>query len=65
MLSKTSNGLNATAVILTVYSLFLGTVFVFTGISALEHPDLVIPGPQTEILNFLTYSLMISLEIIC
>lgn len=46
MLFATSNSLNATVVILTVYSILLGTVSVFTGLTALEYPDLVLPGPQ-------------------
>lgn len=51
MLLPTSNTLN-TAVILSIYCLFLGTISVFTGLSALEYPDLVIPGPQTGAPNF-------------
>ena len=52
MLFNTTNGLNATVVILTIYSLLLGTVSVFTGLSALEYPDLVLPGPQTGAPDF-------------
>ena len=52
MFFATSNSLNTTLVILTVYSLLLGLVSVFTGLSALEFPDLVIPGPQAGAPNF-------------
>ena len=51
MLSPTSNTFNTT-VILTIYCLFLGTVSVFTGLSALEYPDVIIPGPQTGAPDF-------------
>ena len=51
MLSPTSNTLNTT-VVLTIYCLFLGTISVFTGLSALDHPDIVMPGPQSGVQVF-------------
>jgi hypothetical protein len=51
MLSPTSNTLNTT-VVLTIYCLFLGTISVFTALSALDHQDIVMPGPQSGVPEF-------------